>query len=568
VTAAPILAFGGPLTEHDYESLAARAITRELADENGIRRIDCETGRAMFARKRGNLSGLIIPNVPPWNPGNPREYRLRLDEPELEHRSDGTTRERNKYISPPGRPNLLYFPFGVPAASLVDASIPVLITEGEFKAIASTALAFGEAKHAMRFLPVGITGAWNFRGVTGKANNSRGSRVDTTGLLSDFNHLWLRGRRVILAYDTDVQSNPKVRAARSKLASSLIELGATVGNLEWPIEQGKGLDDLLTRVGPESVLRMIEAVEFGDWRSRLLRNDAGKLIACHENAALFLENSAEWDGVLGYDEFRDGHMVLKWPPPPITAAPGDELTDAFDIEATRWFERRHMRITPAMTRAVIDCFARRNGYHPVRDYLWSLPVWDNTPRVSTWLCTYCGVTYSGRSDQDEFERKESEKFYRYVNAVGKMFLVSAVARVMRPGCKVDHTLVLEGEQGTLKSTAVRILAGDDFFTDQINDFSNKDASMQVRGIWIIGELAAITGARTEMEKVKRFLTQQDDRFRVPYGRRVVRVPRQCTFIATTNADDWMKDETGNRRFWPVKCGKIDIDALKRDRDQL
>jgi predicted P-loop ATPase len=128
-------------------------------------------------------------------------------------------------------------------------------------------------------------------------------------------------------------------------------------------------------------------------------------------------------------------------------------------------------------------------------------------------------------------------------------------------------LVLEGDQGTYKSTLLRTLAGD-WFTDQIADFGSKDASLQLRGAWIIelSELDALN--RSEIARVKAFLTQQTERFRVPYGRRLVSVPRQCIFAGTSNSQTWMKGETAGRRFMPVKCGSINIPAIKRDRDQL
>jgi predicted P-loop ATPase len=128
--------------------------------------------------------------------------------------------------------------------------------------------------------------------------------------------------------------------------------------------------------------------------------------------------------------------------------------------------------------------------------------------------------------------------------------MGAVARVFEPGCKFDYTLVLEGDQGTYKSTLLRTLAGD-WFTDQIADFGSKDASLQLHGVWIIelSELDALN--RSEIARMKAFLTQQTERFRVPYGRRLVSVPRQCIFAGTTNSQTWMKDETGGRRFVPV-----------------
>jgi putative DNA primase/helicase len=114
---------------------------------------------------------------------------------------------------------------------------------------------------------------------------------------------------------------------------------------------------------------------------------------------------------------------------------------------------------------------------------------------------------------------------------------------------------------------VRSLAGE-WSTDQIAAFGSKDCSMQIRGVWLVElpELDALN--RPDMARVKAFLTQQSERFRLQYGRRIVQTPRQCVFIGTTNSDAWLKDETGGRRFWPVRCGSINIAAIVRDRDQL
>jgi len=172
------------------------------------------------------------------------------------------------------------------------------------------------------------------------------------------------------------------------------------------------------------------------------------------------------------------------------------------------------------------------------------------------LIDYCGVESSDANPN------------RYAMAVGEKFLIAAVKRIMDPGAKCDSVLVLEGKQGIGKSTVPRILAGDEWFSDQLADMGSKDASLQLRGLWIV-ELSKLDVLnRAEMARAKAFLSRQTERFRVPYGRRIIQVPRQCVFVGTTNADSWLKDETGGRRFWPVRCRQIDLEALRRDRGQL
>jgi predicted P-loop ATPase len=197
----------------------------------------------------------------------------------------------------------------------------------------------------------------------------------------------------------------------------------------------------------------------------------------------------------------------------------------------------------------VQTVAREHPFHPVVDYLEAL-TWDRNKRISRWLPTYLGA-------------KESE----YTQAVGKKWLIGGVARVYRPGCKNDTCLNLEGAQGSLKSTALRCLA-DPWFTDDMPELGTKDSALQTRGVCLI-ELSELDSMnKTEISKVKAFMTRAVDRFRPPFGRRLIESPRECFFAGTTNQDHYLQDETGGRRFWPVRCGTILIDDLRRDRDQL
>jgi putative DNA primase/helicase len=220
------------------------------------------------------------------------------------------------------------------------------------------------------------------------------------------------------------------------------------------------------------------------------------------------------------------------------------------VRAAEWLQRRELNVTPMIVSRSVGAVAREITVHPVRDHLGAL-AWDGVPRIETWACRYLGA--------------EDTAFHR---SVGALWLISAVARIFRPGVKADHMLVLEGPQGARKSTALKILAGEDWFTDELPDLGSKDAAMHMQGVWIIeiAELDAI--GKAEVSRIKAFLTRTTDRFRPPYGRYTIEVPRQCVFAGTVNPDTYLRDETGNRRFWPVRCGTIDIDALARDRDQL
>jgi putative DNA primase/helicase len=153
--------------------------------------------------------------------------------------------------------------------------------------------------------------------------------------------------------------------------------------------------------------------------------------------------------------------------------------------------------------------------------------------------------------------------------LGVCWMVSAVARVMRPGCKVDTTLILVGDQGARKSTAIRILASGPWFADTILDLQNKDFYENIQGVWLY-ELQELDSLRhREWTRVKAVLSSQEDRWRRPYGRRTEAHQRQVCFVGTTNESQFLGDPTGARRFWPVRCrGVVDVEALERDRDQL
>jgi predicted P-loop ATPase len=533
----------------------ARWITQELAEQASIRRVTSIDGFEMFPYKGRNLAGLIIPNIFPGEKA-PREYRIRLDHPDYELQMNGSRHETRKYMAPPDRPPLIYWPVGVTPEMLTDIMLPVIITEGEFKAIALWRLAWEGGVDKPRFLPVGLQGVDCWRGAIGKTTNASGQRVSVRGMLPDLaSRMAWKTRAVIIAYDADLKSNDHVLKARDRLTYALAERGALIAKLEWNSAKGKGIDDYLATVGPETVLDSIKQLQFGDWQIRLLRDARGRLQVGCENVALFLENHPDWAGAIAYNEFTGALSLIR--PAPVSFAVGAELEDYFDTEVTRWFDRHHLNAMPSIITRVVDVIARQNPYHPVRDYLESLPDWDGIPRISTWLIDYCGVSVV------------DDAVLRYIRAVGEKFLISAVARILKPGCKVDHLLILEGAQGIGKSTVPRILAGDEWFTDQLADLTHKkDAAQMLRGRWIIefGELDAFS--RSEMTRINSFVTQQTDRFRLPYGRRVVEFPRQCVFFGTTNQDTWCKDETGGRRFWPVHCGEIEVEPLHTNRNQI
>lgn len=198
----------------------------------------------------------------------------------------------------------------------------------------------------------------------------------------------------------------------------------------------------------------------------------------------------------------------------------------------------------------IEVLASRNSYHPVHAYLDGL-TWDGVRRVDKFLSVYIGAADTALH-----------------RAFSRLFFVGATRRILHPGCQFDYMLVLEGPQGKLKSSAIRAL-GEPWFTDQLRLGAEAKVTIeQTAGYWLV-EVAELAGMdRREVEAIKAQITTREDRARAAFGRFASTVPRQFAMIGTTNDGAYLKDQTGNRRFLPVKVGEVDLGALKRDRDQL
>ena len=290
-----------------------------------------------------------------------------------------------------------------------------------------------------------------------------------------------------------------------------------------------------------------------DWTDDLILDKKGKIKPVLANLVLILREGPAWKGVLAYNEFS-ARVVIKGSPPLERTAPGSPWTDHHESQARVWFQRQDISPSLGDVGRAVQTVARFAPFHPVRDFLGAL-VWDGVPRVESWL-------------RDYFHVADSE----YVRAVGPRYLVSAVARVYAPGCKVDHMLVLEGPQGKQKSEALRTLAvNDDWYTDRLSHVGTKDAAIETAGVWIVelSEMDAMT--RATASATKSYLTRRSDRFRPPYAKHLVNLPRQCVFAGTINppVGGYLKDATGSRRVWPIACrGVIDRAGLERVRDQL
>ena len=480
---------------------------------------------------------------------------MRRDHPDLEYDSAGNLKTRQKYLSPPGRSNMLYVAPGVDPGLLREVDTPVVITEGEFKTLALWRLANHSSPAGPRFLPLGLSGVYNWRGTIGKTVGPDGSRLDVKGTIPDLDWLAWHGRKVVIAYDADVVTKDLVRIARSELASHLRGRGALVGFVEWDLAKGKGIDDHVAVVGPDAALDEIAHVDFASsaWRKDLLRakppmnNTEGRILPVLANAIAAFRHAPEWGGVLAFNEFAFGTVALK--PTPWGIVPKGDWTDHEDRLAAEWLQKQGILVSVDVAGQAVQTAARDRPFHPVKAYLQTLE-WDGIHRVGAWLSAYLGVADT-----------------KYARAIGSRWLISAVARILRPGAKADCCLILEGPQGIRKSTGLRTLAGE-FFTDELADLGSKDAAMQTRGVWII-ELSELDSlSHSEVARIKAFMSRTTDRFRPPYGMRLVESPRQCVFAGTVNHSTYLRDETGGRRFWPIACGRIDVDGLASDRDQL
>lgn len=290
-----------------------------------------------------------------------------------------------------------------------------------------------------------------------------------------------------------------------------------------------------------------------DWQHSLRHDSQGRLTKDPGNAVLVLTNSDPWRGVLSYDAFSDRVLWTRAPDAVsgmATPAAG-EFQEHDASYVGHWLAKRAGVTFPRT--AVLDAVesaARANTRHPLREYLDSLQ-WDGKKRLLGWLSTYLGANPT-----------------EYSLVVGKLWMVSAVARAYRPGAQVDHMIILEGSQGAGKSSAVRILAGD-WYLGSLPDLRDATrASDAIHGSWLveIGELDALRGASAT--RVKDFISQTADVYRPAYRRLKVRHPRSCVFIGTTNEGAYLADPTGARRFWPVTVTSLDRAALERDRDQL
>lgn len=321
-------------------------------------------------------------------------------------------------------------------------------------------------------------------------------------------------------------------------------------------EAGKGwktrVDQLRDSIRKASRLRVIrrndpeehEDPRDPDVMQMLAKDRHNEPLKSLRNLATIYEHDHRWGPRLRLNEFTAEIEV-----------DGAASTDIVTTGAALWVDETYaMEFPTPKAYEALRFVASRKPYHPVREYLRGV-TWDREPRVHGFLSAYLGAEHTEMNQ-----------------TLSACFLVSCVARIMKPGCQVDTVLVLQGEEGEGKSQAIKTLCGSAWFTDANLDVKDKDAFQLVQGVWIyeLGEIDEWNGKR-EASANKRFISAQVDKYRPPYGHQPVKQPRQCVFVGSTNVVNFLPETTGTRRFWPVKTavfGPVRLTDIAADRDQL
>lgn len=307
----------------------------------------------------------------------------------------------------------------------------------------------------------------------------------------------------------------------------------------------------------ETDLKNIATEQDLTWMEDLEMDRKGNYYATIDNLVLILENDKSLKGNLVFDQLEQRPIAKRNLPWRMITFNNRYLTDRDDANLEHYLEKVYKIPGGTKLEKALAVIFEKHQFHPICDYLNGLS-WDGESRLDTLMIDYMGA-------------EESE----YTKAVTRKSLIAAIARVFNPGVKFDHILTIIGSQGKGKSTILSKL-GQSWFTDNfhLSMIQGKEAAEQIRGVWLV-EISEMAGmARAEIERIKGFVAAQVDRYRQAYGRRVENYPRQCVFFGTTNRSDFLRDQTGNRRFWPVEIGVCEAtrdvfnDLTKYEIDQI
>lgn len=340
---------------------------------------------------------------------------------------------------------------------------------------------------------------------------------------------------------------------------------------------GGPISSKIDKIGPETP--KIDP----EWTSYLDRNEEGHPKSCLHNISLIVQNDIRTFGCLALNEFTQ-EIVLVNTPKKVTKkrdsaknpvnlsgqiwtvtdpVNGEQWTDTHDdqirkmIEAPRTQAGYGIKVSDRDLKSAINIVASENRFHPVRNYMkYAVGEWDGVPRAETLFIDYLAA--------------EDTPYHR---EAARLFLMGAVVRIFEPGHKFDFVPILEGLQGKRKSTFIRLL-GRSWFSELSGDFSNLNQMVeQIQGSWII-EIPELQGfSRADTNVLKAWVSRQKDKARLAYDRRARVFPRQCVFVGSTNDEEYLRDHTGGRRFWPISCElgedeDIDTERLEGEVDQV
>lgn len=377
---------------------------------------------------------------------------------------------------------------------------------------------------------------------------------------------WFKGATVIVLPDNDEPGRnhaEQVQSMLSATASKVVTLHLPglpdKGDVTDWIQRGGTKDQLATMVKEALAGRLPEpppkpepqvpdvmpTAGLALWEELgLALTDKGAPLMNLDNVVRAIEADIELRGRIWYDEFLDA-IVTTW------QGPQRQWKDADDV-LLQLYMQRHIGLNKIGVQTCHDAAlvaAFHDTRNECRDWLSGLR-WDGVPRLRHLMSEGFGGAENA-----------------YTEAVGRCWVISMVARVMRPGCKVDTVPVLEGSQGAGKSTGLSILGGK-WFVECHESVMTKDFYGVLQGHMLVEIAEMHSFSRSEVERIKGVISNQKDRYRKAYGRNTEDHPRQTVLVCTTNRDDWQKDDTGARRFWPVRCGQVDLDWLRHNREQL
>lgn len=362
--------------------------------------------------------------------------------------------------------------------------------------------------------------------------------------LAEYNEC-LKGRTCVILPDCDKAGERHENIVREALNAVATVYTVRLPGLVFGDQTNKDVSNWIERGGSRDELKELVREARGEkpaWRALCQLSDAEKnptLVPNLLNAHIGVSNAPRFKRFLSFDRLKVATIYRQ-----------HKLEEDDVTEIRKYLQHNGLkRVGREDVRDAIENHARTNSFHPIMQYFDTLRH-DGSPRVDSWLTAYLGA--------------ESNP---YTAKIGRLFLIAMVARIFKPGCQCDYMLVLEGEQGELKSSACRALAAP-WFDDNLPDLSTREASQYLRGKWLveITEMHAFKGKSNSL--LKSFISRRVEEYFSRYGRSESIEPRQCLLIGTTNKKFYLQDETGGRRYWPILCGTIRLDALLRDRDQL